>query len=454
MRYKGHVTFKYRLWACALALIGAACAVASPAPSPSPPPSPPVPPAATASAVPGPLPTAGLVVPVVGVTLDRAWYTTPDPVFHGSPVATADFASDPSATAPRIRLDPGARDIALSPGAVPTRWTATIDLGALGPGRYGLEVVERIAGVDVLVPGKSTPGALFTLSAPEYVVWTLDFEGDVASDDTMANAAAIADALKAPMTIMWNPRAWTTTAVSAAQADAMLAWTRGRAAKGDEVALHLHMWTDYVRAAGVAVRLSPSWSGRGDGYDVPMTAYSEDEQGKLIAFGLELMSDHGLAGVASFRAGGDFGDAATLRAIAANGLTADCTAVPAGTFGSLRWPWTLAPDAQPYRPSREDANAPGDLPLLEAPTNGGNTYGYSSLSIAPIVRADLAMLAKAGDAATGRKALTIVSHPGTIDQTERAAIETLLRSFDPLRYDQDRGPLRFVTLRQLAQAWR
>jgi hypothetical protein len=234
----------------------------------------------------------------------------------------------------------------------------------------------------------------------------------------------------------------------------MLAWTKGRGAKGDEVALHLHMWTDYVRAAGVTPRAQPSWAGRGDGYDVPITAYTEEEQRTLIAHGLKLMSDHGLSGITSFRAGGDFGDAATLRALVASGISADCTAVPAGTFGALRWPWTLPPDAQPYRPSRDDANKPGDLPMLEAPTNAGNTYGYTVSSIAPIVRADLAMLAKPGELATTRKGLTIVSHPGTIDAIERAAIESLFRAFDQLRYDKDAGPLRFVTLKQLAQAWR
>ena len=41
-----------------------------------------------------------------------------------------------------------------------------------------------------------------------------------------------------------------------------------------------------------------------------------------------------------------------------------------------------------------------------------------------------------------------------IDATEKAAIEALFHAFDPFRYDRDAGPLRFVTLRQLAQAWR
>jgi hypothetical protein len=128
--------------------------------------------------------------------------------------------------------------------------------------------------------------------------------------------------------------------------------------------------------------------------------------------------------------------------------------VPAGAFGRLPYPWTLAPDAQPYRPSRSDANRAGDLPLLEAPTIGGNTFGYEVRTIQSIIRADLSYLAPAGEVATSPRALTIVSHPGTIDTTERAAIAALFTALAALRYDRDSGPLRFVTLAQLARAWR
>ena len=55
--------------------------------------------------------------------------------------------------------------------------------------------------------------------------------------------------------------------------------------------------------------------------------------------------------------------------------------------------------------------------------------------------------------AAARKAITIVSHPGTIGAAERGAIEALLGAFGPLRYDADAGPVRFVTLAQLATAW-
>jgi hypothetical protein len=270
----------------------------------------------------------------------------------------------------------------------------------------------------------------------------------------MGNTADIADVEKIPMTIMWNPRVWTTTQVSTARADAMLAWTEARVAKGDELSLHVHMWTDFVRASGLVPRTAPSWAGRSDGYDVPISAYPEKDQRALLEYSLRLMAEHGLARPTTFRAGGQFADAATLRALAALGFAADASAVPAGAFGRLPYPWTLAADAQPYRPSATDANQQGDLPLLEAPTIGGNTYALDVRTIQPIIRADLSYLAAAGEIAKSRRAITIVSHPGTIDATEREAITALFDAFAPLRYDLDKGPLRFVTLAQLAQAWR
>ena len=200
----------------------------------------------------------------------------------------------------------------------------------------------------------------------------------------------------------------------------------------------------------------PSWAGRGDGYDVPITAYTEADQKVLIDYGVKLMTERGLPKPTSFRAGGDMADATTLRAVAASGFDLDCTAVAKDypPIGRIPYPWTLPAGAQPYRPSPTDANAVGDLPLLEAPTIGGNTYAFTVNSIQPQIRANLALFAPAGKVATERRTITVVSHPGTIVPAERAAIEALLGAFDGLRYDKDRGPVRFVTAAQLAKAYR
>jgi hypothetical protein len=388
----------------------------------------------------------------------------PDGLAGATVVFTVVFDADPTAGEPFVNVlkSAGGRpggDTAALQRRTGNEWTARLPLDVgYAPGEQLARVIEfrtdatANGGISAEVAGSTS----FLVTHPEYVVWTLDFEGDASGDAELANTAAIADGLKIPMVVFWNPRVWTSTAVSAERQDAMLTWTKARQAKGDEVALHIHMWTDYVRAAGVAPRTVPSWAGRGDGYDVPITAYSESEQKTLIDYGVKLMTEHGLPKPTSFRAGGDMADAATLRAVAASGFDLDCTAVAKDypSIGRIPYPWNLPVGAQPYRPSRTDANAVGDLPLLEAPTIGGNTYAFTVNSIQPQIRANLAVFAPAGKVATERKAITVVSHPGTIVAAERAAIEALLGAFDGLRYDKDAGPVRFVTAAQLAKAYR
>jgi hypothetical protein len=439
------LTFKYPARLFVLLLAATGCAQTATAPTS-------VSPSQAPSTTPRPAASAGLASPPHAIFGPlRLWYVHPDPTFREDARIAVTFPdSDPTAGRPRARLRSNGRVADLARNAqLPSSWGGTMPLDGAPPGPQRIEIVVALRdGTDAVLATRD-----FTLSAPEYVVWTLDFEGDAAGDTEMANTAAIADRHRVPMTVMWNPRAWTTAQVSPARADAMLAWTKARAAVGDEVSLHLHMWTDFVRAAGLIPRTSPSWAGRSDGYDVPLTAYTESETKTLLDHALRLMNERGLPRPVTFRGGGQFANAANLRALAAAGFMADCSAVPAGAFGRLPYPWTLASDAQPYRPSPTDANAPGDLPLLEAPTIGGNTYAHDARTIQPVIRADLAFLARAGEAAKERRAITIVSHPGTIDATERAAIDALFAAFEPLRYDRDAGPLRFVTLAQLAKAY-
>jgi hypothetical protein len=441
---------------CALAVLLAGCTPQAVVPSPSP--------TATAVALASRTGSPGLAALIPArISADRRWYKMPDGLGQAMVTFSVVFDADPTAGHPYVNVvksaggRPEAAVVPLQPGTGNV-WTASLPVdGGYTPGEQTARVFELVS--RPLANGGVSPedagSTSFLVTQPEYVVWTLDFEGDASGDAELANTAAIADGLKIPMSVFWNPRAWTSSQVSADRQDAMLQWTKDRQIAGDEVALHLHMWTDYVRAAGLVARTAPSWAGRGDGYDVPMTAYSEAEQKALIDYGVKLMGEHGLPKPTSFRAGGDIGDASTLRAVAAAGFNADCTAVAKDypAIGRVPYPWNLPVGAQPYRPSSTDANAPGDLPLLEAPTIGGNTYAFTVSTIQPQIRANLALFAPAGTAAATRKAITVVSHPGTIVPAERAAIEALLGAFGPLRYDTDSGPVRFVTLEQLARAY-
>jgi len=415
----------------------------------------PVTPAASASA--GPL--APIAPPAAVLSGGSTWYLLPDGLSDQGIRLDVQFTEgDVSGGRPRARLRSTGRTIDLVPNTpvLPPgvtgpaqHWLGTLALDDARAGPDSYEVLVRLrSGVDAVVAQRAV-----VLSQPEYVVWTLDFEGDAASDDALANTLAIARGQGVPMTLMWNPRVWTTTEVTPARADAMAQWTTANAGAGlAEVALHLHAWTDFVRDAGVAPRTAPSWAGRGDGYDVPLTAFDESETRKLVDRALALMAQHGMPRPTSFRGGGLFASAANLRAVAAAGFTVDASATNAGIFGQLTLPWTLAKDAQPYHPSRDDANAAGDLALLEVPNIAGNTYGLTVNTIQSTIREDLAMLAPPTQPAATRRVLTLVSHPATIDASERGAIEALFRALEIYRFDRGNGPLRFVTLAQLARA--
>ena len=447
-----------------LALSAVACAPTSVAAPTGPPTVTATPPVALRS-VPVVLPTStpltGLPARPEATIAMPGWGLLPNSLEPGVLVLRTSFPTidDAGPGRPRARLRSTRRtvdlvhlDIKANPslGLLPPQWEGTLPLAGAKVGTDAVEIVVRLRDGSDVVAGERR----VTLSEPEYVVWTLDFEGDAASNETMDNTWDVARSFGVPMTIMWNPRVWTTDQVTPARADAMAQWTKNIASQGmAEVALHLHAWTDFVRAAGVVPRTAPSWAGRSDGYDVPLTAFDESETKKLLDHALALMNDHGLPKPTTFRAGGLFANAANLRAVAAAGFTVDTSATPAGGFGRLLLPWTLPRDAQPYRPSRTDANVPGDLPLLEVPNIAGNTFSLDTRTIAPVIAADLAMLAPAGQPAASRRALTLVSHPGTVDATERTAIEALFRAFEPYRYDRDNGPVRFVTLTQLEKAF-
>jgi hypothetical protein len=442
-----------RAIAFAAALAVVTSCVATPAATPTSLP-PTVTPAGTAvGSSAGPSSSSGLdAAPTATVIAGRRWLTVPDGLSQERAVVAVEMAPEAIAGQPRARLRSTGETVPLQltvrAGA---QWAGSVGLAGVAPGEQTVDFLVRLRdGTDRIVATKT-----FLLSQPVYVVWTLDFEGDAATNETMDNAYAINRTYFVPMTIMWNPRVWTTTDVSAGRAEVMRQWTMNIANAGHgEVALHLHAWTDFVRAAGVTPRTAPSWAGRSDGYDVPLTAFDESETRRLLDHALRLMAEHGMPRPTTFRAGGLFANAANLRAVAAAGFNVDTSATPAGGFGRLVLPWTLRKDAQPYRPSSNDANAPGDLPLLEVPNIAGNTYALDTRTIRPVIDADLAMVGPAGQIATARKTLTLVSHPGTIDATERAAIEALFKSFDPYRYDRDNGPVRFVTLAQLEKAFK
>src|SRR2546428_1967740 len=134
--------------------------------------------------------TLGLEVRPAGAKGDvaRHWYTVPDGLFHeDARVAVTIPNVDAAPGRPRARLRSTGRTVDLTlDGAA--QWTGALPLDGAAPGAQAVEFLVRPRdGTDAVI---DTP--TFMLSAPEYVVGTLDFEGDAAGDTEMANTAASA----------------------------------------------------------------------------------------------------------------------------------------------------------------------------------------------------------------------------------------------------------------------
>ncbi len=405
--------------------------------------------ASCARGAPTPVPAAGpsqtpaaLATPIAASPLIQKWILR-EPPYRLDLVVR--FATDPSARDPRLRAAGQTFTFARQDAL---RFLATIDTATLPTGRLGFEVVERVSGADVVVASAES-----TLSAPAYVAWTLDHEGYDEPDALTANVAALADRNAIPMTILFSPRILVPGAVPTQRRDAIVRWTLDRAAKGDEIGMHLHMQFDFVRDAGVPPRAVPRWGVGvgGDGYDVPMTAFDEAEQQALVRHAVDLMAAASLPRPTSFRAGGLFADARTLRAVADAGFTADTSAREAGTFGALRSPWTLPLAAPPYRPNRDDANRgdPPTLGLLEVPNTAGNSFSDDLVELQRRQRAIWP-----GGAVDAPRVLDLVSHPSTFDAREGDKVAAAFAPLLDARADRDRGPVRFVRLRELVGLWR
>ena len=137
---------------------------------------------------------------------------------------------------------------------------------------------------------------------------------------------------------------------------------------GDEIGLHVHADDHLLRAAGVAPKKFPSWNNLPDetGHSVPLSAFSEEEVRRIVAWSCRTLERQGFKRPTAFRAGGWHAGGNVMNALAAEGFAVDSSEVPTDWlprhFGEVPDLW---PDAtrvsQPYH--LQDG-------LVEVPDNG------------------------------------------------------------------------------------
>ncbi|MBK7070946.1 MAG: hypothetical protein IPH44_01485 [Myxococcales bacterium] len=226
-------------------------------------------------------------------------------------------------------------------------------------------------------------------SAALYVAVSNDWDtGDHTDDKLQRQERLHAAHPHLVLTHFVGPYTFTDPTVSAARAQQLVDWVlRFRAEKGDEIGLHIHPYCNFVTAAGVTCRTSPSFRDVTDatGYTVVLGAYTRAELDQMFAKATELFMAHGLGRPTSFRAGGWTATGDVLGALEGAGHVTDASGCNWARLEEWRnvanaslYQWNqqhwgpINETTQPYYPSVDDilVDAAPHRGILEAADNG------------------------------------------------------------------------------------
>ncbi len=290
------------------------------------------------------------------------------------------------------------------------------------------------------------------VSEPLLVAWTFDWEGWDIPDAAMTSINDLTVQFPTVrFTHFVSPRMYLPGILTPQRSAHLTRFLSGRAAAGDEIALHLHMHYDLVSAAGVSTRSAQPWGLMTDqGYDTPTTEYTPEEFRRIVRFAVTVASESGLPRLYGYRAGGWFLSTEQLNELPELGFSYDSSGRDRPQTGAFRrTPWNLPVGAQPYYPSVTDQNIPGDTGrgFLEIPDNGLSTYDQTP----DMLKARMAAVYRQGILSTP-KTLLYVSHPQFYAR-EFSKIGDVLSAVAAVSQVADRGPAIFVTTDEIKKIW-
>ena len=332
----------------------------------------------------------------------------------------------------------------------PGVYQAVIDTSKLKPAEYTLETTITV--------GEQTwqqESQTFYVSYPVYVAWTLDWEGYDVKQEYLNNIAELSEKHNhMPLTHFFNPRIYTSGALSAERQQYLTNWviTRQRE-NNDQIALHMHMYPDMVAASGVTPRENPiKWGNpRDDGYDIITMQYTHEELTQMFNWAQSLFDQKGLGSPSMFRAGGWFANEDTLQAVEAAGFVADSSGRTTYRFGTnnLEGPWTLSTTTQPYQLNindQNDTNSP-NMDIWEFPNNGGDSWAFTDAQMIERFYQNYNQTT-----ITEKKLVTFLSHPEWFYK-DYPKMDKVLTETDSHLFSQDKGPVIYITLDEAYQIW-
>lgn len=327
------------------------------------------------------------------------------------------------------------------------KYEYTIDTNGLNPGDYSIRA-------DIIFDCGAirTNTADFKLSYPIFVNWTMDWEGYTVNQNFLGQIDTLAKSHNIPITHFFNPRIYITSSINQAAKDQMTNWVKTRETNNaDEIGLHLHMWNDAVRAAGVTPKAGPAWAGMNNGYDVIFSSYNKDESAKLAKWGIAELQKHGFTDIISFRVGGWELTSSNLQGLAEAGIKVDSSGRTNHKLGAKLIPsiWKLTPISQPYKPSKSNINETGNdyINLWEFPNNGADSYSYTYAQMKE--RYDLNYQ---GGILKEPKVFTLLSHPHWFN-IDNPKLVSLFGYISENAFLDDKGPVVYTTIKESYNYW-
>lgn len=342
-----------------------------------------------------------------------------------------------------------------------TRFTGTLAIGDLGPGEH-----EVLFAAD----GETTAfaRATFVRSHPYYFTMTTDWD----FPEPGASALAAHDRLRAAhpairYTQFVGPYTFTDPDLTEARRGEIVTWLKAsRDQHGDEIALHIHPWCNFVVFAGLTCITDRSTVNATDatGYTIKLEAYGQAGLETLLATADQIFMTRGLGKPVTFRAGGWTASSDNLKALAAKGYIADTSAnnwrrmeewtrpsvYELYAWNMLNWS-TINDTSQPYYPNvtdKQSAAAP-NLPILEVPDNAIMVDYVTRLEMIDIFTKNWD-----GSPLAQPTSFMMGFHPSpqfSLDEEQR--LDGILDHADQFLAADHKGPVVYSLLRDLPKVW-
>lgn len=343
------------------------------------------------------------------------------------------------------------------------KYTIEPGIAGLGPSIYKLQVrlINFDKNLEVLTSYK-TP---FRISYPLYVTWSFDWDGWGVAPFGLYAIDRTANTYNMPITQLFNPRIYLapekqtsfTEVVQPEQAKSLTDWVLNRQNRyGDEIGMHMHMFADMVKEAGVNPR--PGTVVGAMYGDAKTSDFTQAELEQIFKWGFDQFEEHGLPKPISYRSGGWFSGPNVLKAAENAGFLIDTSARTGGRINpqlnySTQLPWTLIqPTTYPYLPNVsniEKWESPR-LGLWEFPDNGADSYWFTAEDL--ISRFQQNMPGEAG-VLTHPQVLTYLTHPHWYTQIDEPKVNKLFQYIGNYKYDINSGPVIYTTLEKAYNEW-